>query len=193
MNWWNVLENFIGDGLSNLIIGGIIAFFIARYAEKVSEKRNMVSSLVMLDSEAQYNKHVIESVLENGIKAFEFQYKKGEKNQIEVSPDIFEDAAKFLNISIEGLQKYAFLNSHQHLTYMKNTKLYEEIVNLYEVSINEIQRSFKMGQLNWYLIDAIKKRLTKEIIVMKKMIIDLKKEIKKEKFTNPLLETLKFR
>jgi len=125
------------------------------------------------------------------IPLFEEEMRRGKPNEISMGEKEFEDAARFMKIPIDKLLFAAFHSTYSGLGNLENKKLLEKILNLYTVSYHyRIQTSLGMGQLNWELLDEIKKRLGKEIDQSEKVLKEVRKEIKKLHEKNLLLETL---
>ena len=125
------------------------------------------------------------------IPLFEEEMRRGKPNEISMGEKEFEDAARFMKIPIDKLLFAAFHSTYSGLGNLENKKLLEKILNLYTVSYHyRIQTSLGMGQLNWELLDEIKKRLGKEIDQSEKVLKEVRKEIKKLHEKNLLLEKL---
>lgn len=192
INWLNVLENFLSNSASTLLIGVFITVFITKFFEILSHIRNSIGALTLIEAEIQVNKHILEDMLNKMIPGFEKEMRRGQPNEIPISEDVFEDAARFIKIPADRLLFDAFHSTYLGLGNLENKQLLEKILNLYTISYHyRIQTSLSMEQLNWKLLDGIQSRLKKEISESKKVLKELRSEIKKLKKKNLLLETLK--
>lgn len=192
MEWANILENALGNGISDLIIGALVVIVVTRFFEKLSHRRDSIGALILIGAEIQVNKHILEDVLNEMIPSFEGQIRRGEPNEIPLDQSTSEDAARFMRIPTDNLLFGAFQSSYSGLGNLENTLLLEKILNLYTVSYHyRIQTSFKMEQLNWLLLDQIKERLKKEIENSGNVSSEIRKEIKKLRKRKIFVEALK--
>lgn len=192
MEWANILENALGNGISDLIIGAFVVVVVTRFFEKLSHRKDSIGVLTLIDAEIQVNKHILEDMLNEMIPSFKKQMRRGEPNEVPLDQSTFDDAARFMKIPADNLLFGAFQSSYSGLGNLENTSLLERILNLYTVSYHyRIQTSFKMKQLNWLLLDQIKGRLKKEIVNSNEVCNEMKKEIKKLRKRKIFFEALR--
>jgi hypothetical protein len=191
MNWWSVLENFLGNAIADLIIGGVVALFVASYIEKLSQNKNTIGALILIDGELQVNKYILEYTLNHGIIAFEKEFHRGERDEISASQSIFQDAAETLTIPINGLLNSAYNSMNSNIVLMQNEKLFGKIIHKYTVDFKQIQIAFEMKQLDWFMIDQLKIRISREIENCNSLSKEIDIEIKKMKKENILLKALR--
>lgn len=188
--WSDVGSNFLGSFLVDVMLVTFITFFITKFFQVLSEIREGIGLLIVIDAEIQVNKKMLEDLLENGVKGFEREMRRGKQNAISIDDKTFSDAANYFTNISDHLLNAAFHSNYSALGSMKNKKLVEKILNLYTVSYHyKIQTGLRMRQLNWGLLDAIKKRLNEEINNSTETIADIDKEIAKLEKINLYKET----
>lgn len=164
INWINVSENAIGNGISDIIIGAFITFIVTKYFEILNSKNRTIGALTLIKCEIETNKHILEDLLHNGILGFEIEMKRGTQEEVPIPYKVFSDAAKFLRTTSDSLLNDAFKSYFIELGLLKNTKLAEKIINLYMVIYHyRFQTAMRMEQLNWPLIDLMKSKIPENI------------------------------
>lgn len=192
MNWSNVFENALGNAISDLIIGIFIAIFVTKFLQKMTEIRESIGMLVLIEAEIQLNRKILQDMKEEMIPAFEQEMKRDKPDELPMDEKTFLDAAEFFKIPAEGLLQDAFQSHYSALGGLENTPLLEKILNFYTVGLHyRIKTSFRMGQLNWLLVDSIKSRLKTEIDNSTKIIREMHKELKILRNKNIYKETIK--
>lgn len=194
LSWKVITENAVGNVLSDVIFGLIITFFITTYFELLSKKRNSIGLLTIVKAEIILNKEILSNLLNHGIKAFEMDFRNRNIVDKDLEEKEFEEAMKFFQITTDSLSQNALNASFTGISSINNQKLLERIINLYFVSYHyRIQTSFRMGQLNWVLLDQIKNKLNDVITESMEIISLIDTEISdslKESITKKTFKTL---
>lgn len=192
IDWVSVLENAIGNGISDLIIGAFVVIVVTRFFEKLSYKKDSIGTLVLIDAEIKFNNHILENVLNELIPSFEKHMRRSKTDKLPLDQPEFENAAKFMRIPIDSLLSSAFTSSYSRLGNLENTQLLEKILNIYTVSYHyTIQTSFRMEQLDWSLLDQIKEMLKREITKSNGVAGEIRKEVEKLRKRRTLFEALR--
>lgn len=192
MNWGNVLENASGNTIADLFIGSLVTIVITKFFEVLQQKRASIGALTLIDVEIKVNAHRLKHVLENGIKEFEIAFNRGKINELPIREADAKELTEHLSIIIDKLLTDTFYNTCSDLGNLDNQKLLERIVNLYEVGYLDFQIGFKMGQVSWKLIDAMKDRLSIEIKNSEEISKEIMNEINKLRKINALSEAIKY-
>ncbi len=188
----NIVENVFGNIIADITVGILITVFLTKYFESLSQKRNSIGALVLIEAEIQTNKHILENLLNNGLLGFEKEMRRGQKDEIPINQALFDDTAKFLRKTTDRLLFSAFYSVYIGLGNLENKKLLQEILNLYLVSYYyRIQTSFQMEQLNWELFDSIKNRIASEIDNSEKVSENIINEVRKINSPNKLFRLIR--
>lgn len=199
MDWSNVLENFIGNSLSELFAASILTIFVTlfltKYFENLKRRDDSIGTLILIESEIQINSHILDNLLNVGLINFEKVNNRGQNNEISLNEKDFLDAAEFLQITSDAILYDSFRNSYNSIAKIKNQKLLEKILNLYTVEYHyRIQTSFRMRQLSWPLVDELKKKINSVILLSNQISEEIINEIsclRKEKLISTTLMSIK--
>lgn len=191
INWENVFENFLGNIFSDIIVGLLITTFVTRFFDLLTQKKAVIGSLILIEAEIQVNKQMLEVLLEDGFVVLENQMKRGTKEEVPLKKADFDDIAQFFRIITDNLLFGAFHATYVGLGNLENKTLLEKILNIYTVKYHyTLKTAFQLEQLNWNMVDGIKKKLKTEIDNSTSLSKDINSEIKKLKKRNTFKETL---
>lgn len=196
MDWNSILENFVGKSLPEIFIASLlsafITIFLTKFFENLKNRDDSIGTLILIESEIQVNKHILDNLLNAGLINFEKENRRGQLNEIHLDNKDFSNAAEFLQITSDAILFDSFRNSYNGIAKIKNQKLLEKILNLYTVEYHyRIQTSFRMRQLNWILVDEMKKKIGSLIEASDQISADITKEITDLRKVDLIFSTLK--
>ncbi len=186
LNWSDIWNNAIGNGISDIFIGFLIAYIVTKYFELVNHERKSIGSLKLIQAELTINSQILD-MLTTGFSEFEKAMHR-ENGHVPPRP-VFQDFSQTTKDYYESaLCLDAYYSLHEGLGNLTNEALTTKIINNYASLKLNLRSAFQIGEMNWEVFDTYKVRIKQ----ISDNLDDVKKEITEEivklKKTNKLQE-----